>query len=636
MGSVFVNNVAIIPALPLLGAFIIFIFSFMQVALSRKACAGITVFSSIAGLLMSLGIMSFCSDNPGIIVDTNNLFFSVGGTKFYWGFYIDNLSALMLFLVSAVSLFVQLYSYGYTKNEENYSWYFGLLNLLSFTMYMFVLSTNLLQSYILLEVLAVVSYLLIGFYYKKESASNAAKKAFLINKLGDIGLLLGIVVLLGYTIINHGTGGVPLLGFSDINSYGFYAYVALGAIPFTLLCLALIMSPLAKAAQIPFQIWISDASEEAPVPAAALIQTVILAAAGVFLAVRIYPLLILSPMAIKVLVLIGILTALISALTALVQSDIKRLLAYAACSQLGLIFLAIGIHSYVGGIFHLTTYVFIQALLFLCIGAVIYSTFGAQDINFLGGLRKRIPVVAYGYLVGCFALAGIFLSGFYSKEMIFSTLLAQKQYLLLALTIVAVLLSIVYIFRSYFLIFEGKYKGSAEPVKPHISMTVSIVALAIPAAFIGMMMNESFRSFAYLIRQKFYSPYAAHLDLVIFIASIAVLWIVFKIYYNLDIRIPDSVFLNRVIKVLQNKFYFDKVYNFLHKYIFVNLCKMIKFFEKCLAEGLNGMIVSVSKSLSRVVAYTQSGNISDYILQASGVIFFFVTMVVVLYFKAGG
>lgn len=632
LNSVFLNNVVLIPALPLVVAFLIFIFSYMQLPLSKRFCVCASVFSSFIGLVVSSGLLFYCIKNPNTIVDYNTLFFSIENVKFYWGFYIDNLSTLMLVLVTSISMLVQLYSYGYMKNDDGFSRFFVYLNLFSFAMLMLVLSTNLFQAYIFWEIVGLLSYLLIGFWYKKESASKAARKAFWVNRIGDCALFAAIVVLFTCAMANQSIASQPFLGFGDINSFGFYAFVTLGSLPFTLMCLALVAGPFAKSAQIPFHTWLPDAME-GPTPISALIHSATMVGAGVFLIARLYPLLILSPFVLKTVAIVGLITALVCAVIALVQNDIKKILAYSTCSQLGFMFLALGASAYTGAIFHLTTHAYFKALLFLCAGAVITSTVHTQDVRFLGGLRQYIPTVAFSYLIGCLALSGLFLSGFQSKGMIFASLFEQKQHIMLLIAVIAALLSVAYMFRSYFLIFEGEYKGSVEPQNVHWTMMMPIVLLIIPSALLGMALNEHFQSFIYVLKLRLFIPSFPQLEIGIFVLSVLVCWLAFRMYIKMDFHMPR---VKALYDIAKNKFYFDKCYAFFYEKVFLRLCKVIKFLEKWVIGGFNQVCIISTRFLGNTLARGQNGDLSTYIFQTLLFIVFFVLTVVVLYFRTGG
>ncbi|HKT90838.1 MAG TPA: NADH-quinone oxidoreductase subunit L [Paraburkholderia sp.] len=391
---------------------------------------------------------------------------SVGGLKFEVGFLIDSLTALMMVVVTFVSLMVHIYTIGYMAEEEGYQRFFSYIALFTFSMLMLVMSNNFLQLFFGWEAVGLVSYLLIGFYFKRESAIYANMKAFLVNRVGDFGFLLGIGLLLAY-------GGS--LNYNDVFAKGH----EIAALTFpgtswnllTVACICLFIGAMGKSAQFPLHVWLPD-SMEGPTPISALIHAATMVTAGIFMVARMSPLFELSEAALSFIVVIGAITALFMGFLGVVQNDIKRVVAYSTLSQLGYMTVALGASAYPVAIFHLMTHAFFKALLFLGAGSVIIGMHHDQDMRNMGGLRKYMPITWITSLVGSLALIGTpFFSGFYSKDSIIDAVklshLPGSGFAYFAV-VASVFVTALYSFRMYFLVFHGeeRFRGPKHPESP--------------------------------------------------------------------------------------------------------------------------------------------------------------------------
>ncbi|MBC7881666.1 MAG: NAD(P)H-quinone oxidoreductase subunit 5 [Anaerolineae bacterium] len=411
-----------------------------------------------------------------------------GGLSIPMGFTVDNLGALMLTIVTGVALLVMIYSHGYMEHDPSYVRFFTYLSLFSASMLGLVLSPNLVQVYIFWELVGMCSYLLIGFWFAKKSAADACQKAFVVNRVGDFGLLLGIL----------GT-------YSITKSFAFPALapaiqsaLSSGAVPLalvTLYCLLLFMGPMAKSAQFPLHVWLPDAME-GPTPISALIHAATMVAAGVFLIARLFPVFSVVPTVMTVIAWIGAITAFIGATIALTQNDIKKGLAYSTISQLGYMVMAMGVGAYAAGIFHLMTHACFKAMLFLGSGSVIHGVHDNQDMRLMGGLRKYMPITSATFGIGVLAISGIFpFSGFWSKDEILGSTF-DHNLALWAIGFVTAGLTAFYMARMYFLTFEGEYRGEDEAVVTQVRASqknVSADGLVLGLATFGpgaMAINE--------------------------------------------------------------------------------------------------------------------------------------------------
>ena len=469
---------------PLVGA----IFAgFFGSLLGRMATNVIT----IAGVLIST-VLSFYVFNHHVLeggeVFNQNLYtwMQIGELNVSVGFLIDNLTAIMLVVVSFVSLMVHIYTIGYMHDDAGYTKFFSYISLFTFSMFMLVMSNNFMQLFFGWEAVGLVSYLLIGFWHHKESAVEANLKAFLVNRVGDFGFLLGIALVLMYfgsldyvevfASLGNVTGVTMLDGTSVI----------------TVICILLFIGAMGKSAQVPLHVWLPG-SMEGPTPISALIHAATMVTAGIFMVSRMSPMFELSETALIVVMVVGAITALFMGLLGIVQNDIKKVVAYSTLSQLGYMTVALGVSAYSVAIFHLMTHAFFKALLFLAAGSVIVALHHKQDIREMGGLRKKMPITYWTSLVGTLALIGFpGFAGFYSKDMIIEAVhfsqLPFSDWVYVAV-VIGVFITAFYSLRMFFLVFHGESRmdeHTASHVKESsISITLPLVALAIPSALIG-------------------------------------------------------------------------------------------------------------------------------------------------------
>ncbi|HET8647122.1 MAG TPA: NADH-quinone oxidoreductase subunit L [Vicinamibacteria bacterium] len=369
---------------------------------------------------------------------------------------IDPLSLVMMLVVTGVGFLIHVYSLGYMAHDEERVRYFSYLNLFTFFMLLLVMGGSLPLMFVGWEGVGLCSYLLIGFWYRKKSASDAGKKAFIVNRIGDAGLILGMILSV------HALGTVDLAQMAEMaGAMAREPWAQFGAV--TGICLLLFVGACGKSAQVPLHVWLPDAME-GPTPVSALIHAATMVTAGVYMVARLAPLYLKSETAMTVVAVVGTVTALMAATVAIVQTDIKRVLAYSTVSQLGFMFLAAGVGAFGAAVFHLFTHAFFKALLFLGSGSVIHALSGEQDLRRMGGLWKLIPVTFYTFAVGTLAIAGIpFLSGFFSKDMILAGALDAHRPVLFGVAFATAMLTAFYMARLLALAFLGQYRGGATP-----------------------------------------------------------------------------------------------------------------------------------------------------------------------------
>ena len=399
----------------------------------------------------------------------------ISGLPIEFGIAIDPLSAMMLFVVTLIGTLIIIYSVGYMHEDPRYSRFFAYLSLFMFSMLGLVLSSTLVQIYLFWELVGLSSYFLIGFWFEKKSAAEAGRKAFITNRIGDIGFFLGIATFF------YATGTVR---FADINPEFLHAHA--GSWVLTVSALLLFAGAVGKSAQFPLHVWLPDAME-GPTPVSALIHAATMVAAGVYLVARLFPLFHAFPQASKVVAMIGTLTAFMAAYFALTQMDIKKVLAYSTMSQLGYMIAALGMGGFSAGAFHLMTHAFFKALLFLGAGSVIHGS-GVQDMAQMGGLRKHMPVTFWTFVIATIAIAGVPpFAGFWSKDEILVSVFESEHRVMFAILVLTALMTSFYMFGLLFLTFFGKTRGHLhDPHESPLVMTLPLVILALGSIVMGL------------------------------------------------------------------------------------------------------------------------------------------------------
>lgn len=416
------------------------------------------------------------------------------GIRFEVGFLVDNLTAMMMVVVTFVSLMVHIYTIGYMHGDPGYQRFFAYISLFTFSMLMLVMANNFMQLFFGWEAVGLVSYLLIGFWWKKPTAVFANMKAFLVNRIGDFGFLLGIAAVLMYTgslDYKEVFAAAPALTDATVSVLPDSEWSVM-----TVICILLFIGAMGKSAQFPLHVWLPD-SMEGPTPISALIHAATMVTAGIFMVSRMSPLFELSTAALSFVLVIGALTAFFMGLIGMVQNDIKRVVAYSTLSQLGYMTAALGASAYSAAVFHLMTHAFFKALLFLAAGSVIIGMHHEQDMRKMGGLKKYMPITYWTSLIGSLALIGFpFFSGFFSKDSIIEAVNHSNiagSGLAYLLVLLGVFVTAFYSFRLFFMVFHGEERMDAH-TKEHLKespwvVTVPLIALAIPSVFAGYLMD---------------------------------------------------------------------------------------------------------------------------------------------------
>ena len=610
-----------VPLAPLAGALLAGIFgtAFGGNLIGRRLSHTATILGVFIAFVLSAMTLNSVVNDGARFNETIYTWMVVGSLKMEVGFLIDSLTAMMMCVVTFVSLMVHIYTIGYMEEDDGYNRFFSYISLFTFSMLMLVMSNNLLQLFFGWEGVGLVSYLLIGFWYNKPTATFANMKAFLVNRIGDFGFILGIGLTAAYT----GTLNYAEI-FSKTAQLGALTLPGTDWMLITVICICFFIGAMAKSAQFPLHVWLPD-SMEGPTPISALIHAATMVTAGIFLVARMSPLFELSDTALNFVLIIGAITALFMGFLGIIQNDIKRVIAYSTLSQLGYMTVALGASAYSVAVFHLMTHAFFKALLFLAAGSVIIGMHHNQDIRWMGRVRKYMPITWITFLRGSLALiATPLFSGFYSKDSIIlavgaSTLPAAKlaYYAVLA----GVFVTAFYSFRLYFLVFHGKERYDQNPDQhhhgdhghghdahstPHESpwvVTLPLVLLAIPSVLIGyftvnsMLFGDFFKGVIFVdaakhpamadLAQHFHGPVAMALHAFstmpfwLAVAGVAMSYYMYMVNPALPAAIKRTF--SPIYNLLENKYYLDW------------------FNENVLARGARGLGIGLWKGGDQVV-----------------------------------
>lgn len=525
--------------------------------------------------------------------------------------FLDPLSLLMTLIITGIGFLIHLYSYGYMEHEEDFARYFSLLNFFIFCMLLLVLSSHLLLLFVGWEGVGLASYLLIGFWYTRPAAAEAATKAFVVNRIGDLGFLLGLLL----TFQIFGTGNIVEVSQMAASQF------PIGASILTLLCVLYFIGCTGKSAQIPLQTWLPDAME-GPTPVSALIHAATMVTAGVYLIVRMHPVFLQAPDALMLVAIIGTLTAFYAAWSALGQTDLKKVLAYSTVSQLGYMFLACGVGAFYAAMFHLTTHAFVKALLFLSAGNVVHMMHGSTNMEKMGGLDRKLPKTRWFFLIGALAMAGIPpLAAFFSKDLILDQAHLMGFNSLFVIGLLTTLLTGFYLIRAYCMTFLGLPRIEEKILKmvheaPNIMLgPIAILALlSVVGGFLGYAFGyipilERFLSQAKMTlavdEPLSFTSLGTWLSIIAAIIGVVSAYIIYTRYANR---------LGKPSTILRKSFYFDEIYEIL----FVKPLKAISNFIVNFSEPkiFEGSILETGKSVQHVASFfqkMQSGQIRSYV-----------------------
>jgi len=610
--------ICLIPILPLLGFLLI---SLTGKRLVKGFAALIGCASVFISFAFSIALFVKLLNGAEPLTATIFKWISAGNFSASISFLIDPLSSLMLLVITGVGFLIHVYSVGYMQEDEGFNRFFSYLNLFVFFMLLLVMGSNYLMMFVGWEGVGLCSYLLIGFWFKNQDYNDAANKAFIMNRIGDLGLIIGVILI----FINFGS-----LNYADVLPKA----TTIGVPILSLITILLFIGAMGKSAQIPLYTWLPDAMA-GPTPVSALIHAATMVTAGVYMVARNNILYSLSPIAMELVLVVGLVTALFAATIALAQNDIKKVLAYSTVSQLGLMFVALGVGAYSSGIFHMATHAFFKALLFLGAGSVIHAMHHEQDIRKMGGLRKYIPVTYITFLIGVLAISGIPpFAGFFSKDEILANAFRESS-IAWGVAVIASLLTAFYMFRLLFLTFFGKTRAGEETVH-HIhespkSMTIPLIVLAILSVGGGFMGVPELLSGSNWIN-GFLSPVFAqsnelnvehHLSHttefalmgIIVVFTLVMIGLAYGRYVSkAHVPAAEGAELSTIHKTIYHKYYIDEIYDAI---IVKPLYWISKLFDIVIEKsGIDRIVNLVGESLndwSKIFRRLQNGHLGYYI-----------------------
>lgn len=626
MESTYAQLAWIIPLAPLL-AFIILLAVGKQMS---RVSAHIGFIATLVSFIFSLLIMiERLGDDVNYTWNDWN-WLSVGDLSLTMGFEVTNLNALMLVIVSGVSMLVNLYSAGYMKDDERIHVFFSYVALFTFAMLGLVISENILQLYIFWELVGVCSFLLIGFWYVKPAAKAAAKKAFIVTRIGDVGLFIAILMLFWYMPEHQ-------LTFSAIHNAMMEGAIDSNIV--TWIGILLFIGAIGKSGQFPLHTWLPDAME-GPTPISALIHAATMVAAGVYLVARTFPVFEASATTLTIVAIVGAFTALFAATIGLAQNDIKRVLAFSTVSQLGYMMMAMGIGAQIAGMFHLTTHAFFKALLFLGAGSVIHAI-SKQDIQEMGGLGKKMKITAWTFGIGALALSGIFpLAGFWSKDAIL-TEAYDANMIYFAVGLIAAFFTAFYMARLFFLVFAGKPRSSYNGHEPHESpavMTIPLIILAVFSVIAGFVFTPFNPWFGEWLTGAAVAEHTNWtviiLSNVVGLAGIGLGWLI----YGRKSIAQDAVSARApwLHKLVQNKYYIDEIYHYGIVIPLKAIGDFLTLFDRYVVDGVVKLTAGTMFAVGRVGTRLQNGQLQSYgLLSLVGLIVFIAVFVGRRFFHVG-
>ncbi len=627
----YINFAWLVPALPLLG----FLITGLAYKRLKHNQAGIIASTMVVLSFLVSAALFFVLQSSGKDSATVTLFnwIVIGNMNIPFALLIDHLSLTMMLIITGVGALIHIYSIGYMHGDDRVNSFFAQMNLFTFSMLLLVMGANYLVLFIGWEGVGLCSYLLIGFWFKNPAFNYAARKAFVMNRIGDLGFILGIILL--FLTFKSVT-------FSEVFSHA--AKLQPGAPVITLITLFLLIGAVGKSAQIPLFTWLPDAMA-GPTPVSALIHAATMVTAGIYMIARSSILYNLAPITLNVIIVIGLATALLAAIIGLKQNDIKKVLAYSTVSQLGYMFIALGLGAYSTAVFHVTTHAFFKALLFLGAGSVIHAMGGEQDIRKMGGLRKKMPYTYFTFLAGTLAISGIPpFSGFFSKDLILAKAY-EHNILIYILALGGALITCFYMFRLLYLVFSGEQR--LPGVHPHESprvMTIPLVILSILAVFGGFLNipsllggDSKFTTFLQCaVISKVPEEISRYTEIALIVISLILLIRVIIFVYWRYVKkalIPageteTKPFFSRLV---YNKFYIDEIYIALFEKHFGYLSDF--FFHKIENTVLDPVVDEIGAATSRfgtMVRRLQPGNMSFYLFaMVAGILLFIVFILII-------
>ncbi len=585
------QNLWLIPALPFAG---FLINGTIGRKLPKFAVAFIAIFTVMFSFAWTLRIFTATQSFSTPVTEHYFTWIQSGQFRVGWDFTADRLTAVMLFVVTGIGTLIHIYSRGYMDHDESFARFFAYLNLFMAFMLTLVLAANYLLLFIGWEGVGLASYLLVGFWYKKKSATDAGNKAFIVNRIGDFGFMLAMLLI----VINFGTLDIAtVMG----------AAPGKAAVTLTAICLLLLVGACGKSAQFPLYVWLPDAME-GPTPVSALIHAATMVTAGIYVIARSSVLFSHSPTASEVVAYVGLFTAIFAASIGLLQNDIKKIFAYSTVSQLGYMFIGLGVGAYSASVYHLMTHAFFKALLFLGAGSVIHACSGEQDIRRMGGLRGKLPVTFATLLCAGLAISGIPpFSGFFSKDAILVAAYHHAPWMFW-IGVVTAGMTAFYVFRALFVTFFGTYRGDAHPHESPLTMLVPLVILAILSAAGGFIAIPKY------LDPMFPAGEEGHaMGLVVVSVAAGVIGILIAGVMYLGRPRKESA-PGPLYNLVYHKYYVDEAYNaaIVHPLIVTSRSVLWKLVDNAIIDGMVDGAAAQTRNAGNLLRKLQSGNIRSY------------------------
>ena len=585
---------------------------------NEKLSGWLSALAVFVSFVCSIVAFTSVHGGGGLSGDAGVLYEWIKGESFTFniGFHVDALTTVMLLVITGVGFIIHVYSIGYMHGDSGYTRYFAYLNLFVFAMLVLVLGNNYLMMFVGWEGVGLCSYLLIGFWYEKQSATDAGKKAFIVNRIGDFGFLLGMFTLFA------AFGSLDFAEIFGSAEAGNFQQI-FGASTLVIATLLLFVGAVGKSAQIPLYVWLPDAME-GPTPVSALIHAATMVTAGVYMIARSSVLYNIADTG-EVVAWIGVLTAFFAATIALAQNDIKRILAYSTVSQLGYMFVGVGVGAYASGIFHLVTHAFFKGLMFLTAGSVMHAMANELDMRKMGGLKAKMPITHWTFLVGAMAIAGVpFLSGFWSKDEILHSAWGNSP-VIYGIGLVTAFLTAFYMFRLIFVTFYGESRVESG-VASHLHesppvMWVPLAILAIPSALIGLLLgwgghSSWFHHFTEHVFPKAHGEAAGNVLLFMIISSVVGLAGIAFAWMRYRERVPAAEPTDVLHKLVANKYYIDEVYSALIVQPIKNGSHYLlwRILDTGLIDGIVNGVAAVIRLIGGTLRRLQTGLVQAYIV----------------------
>ncbi|HKD10070.1 MAG TPA: NADH-quinone oxidoreductase subunit L [Bryobacteraceae bacterium] len=590
------QNLWLIPALPFVGFLINGLFGRrLPKMVTNIVAVGSVVLSFL--LVVMVGLDSDWGAKPVHV--SYFTWIGIGSFNVGWDYMVDKLTMIMLMIVTGIGSLIHIYATGYMEHEEGYYRFFAYLNLFMFFMLNLVLAANYLLLFVGWEGVGLCSYLLIGFYFLKKSATNAGNKAFIVNRIGDFGFSLAMFLI----VVNFGS-----LDFGKV----FETAPGKPVDTLTAIALLMLLGATGKSAQIPLYVWLPDAME-GPTPVSALIHAATMVTAGVYMCTRSAAIFTHAPIAMEAVALIGLATAVFAATIGLVQNDIKKVFAYSTVSQLGYMFLGVGVGAFSAGIWHLMTHAFFKALLFLGAGSVIHACHGEQDMRHMGGLKKYAPITFWTLLIASLAIGGVPpFAGFWSKDAILVAAYHHAPWMFWLGAITAGMTAF-YVFRALFMTFFGEYRGHGHPHESPVSMWGPLAALAVLSTVGGYFFNvPKILDSMFPLAEEPENPMLLIVSIGAGVIGIAIAWYMYVANTELPNRIAESV--RGLYTLLYNKYFVDEIYDatVVHPVVEGSRAVLWRGIDQSVIDGAVNGVGYQSRGIGSVLRLVQSGSIRSY------------------------